>query len=283
MAVYAIGDLQGCLDPLKRLLDRIAFDPAGDQLWFCGDLVNRGPASLETLRFVRNLGDAAVCVLGNHDLHLLAIAWDDHRAPKKRDTLEDVLTAPDSGELLEWLRRRPLLHHDPQREFTMVHAGLPPQWDLETAQAAATELETVLGGNRFVDFLRSMYGNLPDRWHEGLAGADRLRYIVNAFTRMRYIRQDGSLDLDNNGPTHRAPPDLVPWFRFPGRRSEGLRVVFGHWSTLGEMTHDEVFSLDTGCVWGGRLTALRLDDLAHTCVECGPGASTRPPARMNKN
>jgi bis(5'-nucleosyl)-tetraphosphatase (symmetrical) len=283
MAVYAIGDLQGCLDPLKRLLDRIAFDPAGDRLWFCGDLVNRGPASLETLRFVRNLGDAAVCVLGNHDLHLLAIAWDDNRAPKKRDTLEELLAAPDRGALLEWLRRRPLLHHDPELDFTLVHAGLPPQWDLDTARAAATELEAVLGGNRFVDFLRSMYGNLPDRWDEDLAGVDRLRYIVNAFTRMRYVRTDGSLDFENNGPPHRAPPDLVPWFRFPGRQSAGLRMVFGHWSTLGEIAHEGAYSLDTGCVWGGRLTALCLDNLTRTCVECGPGASSQPPARINKN
>jgi bis(5'-nucleosyl)-tetraphosphatase (symmetrical) len=274
MAVYAIGDLQGCLDPLKRLLDRIAFDPARDRLWFCGDLVNRGPASLETLRYVRDLGDLAVCVLGNHDLHLLATAWADSRPRKKRDTLDDILAAPDRIELLEWLRRRPMLHHDPERDFTLVHAGLPPQWDLAAARAAAAELEAVLGGDRFVDFLREMYGNLPDRWHDDLEGTDRLRYIVNAFTRMRYLRMDGSLDFDNHGATHRASPDLVPWFRFPGRRSAGSRLVFGHWSTLGEISHEGAFSLDTGCIWGGRLTALRLDNLSRTRVECGPGLPT---------
>jgi bis(5'-nucleosyl)-tetraphosphatase (symmetrical) len=274
MAVYAIGDLQGCLDPLKRLLDRIAFDPARDRLWFCGDLVNRGPASLETLRYVRELGDLAVCVLGNHDLHLLATAWADSRPRKKRDTLDDILAAPDRMELLEWLRRRPMLHHDPERDFTLVHAGLPPQWDLAAARAAAAELEAVLGGDRFVDFLREMYGNLPDRWHDDLEGTDRLRYIVNAFTRMRYLRMDGSLDCDNHGATHRASPDLLPWFRFPGRRSAGLRLVFGHWSTLGEISHEGAFSLDTGCIWCGRRTALCLDNLSRTRVECGPGLPT---------
>jgi bis(5'-nucleosyl)-tetraphosphatase (symmetrical) len=273
MAVYAIGDLQGCLDPLKRLLDRVAFDPARDRLWFCGDLVNRGPASLETLRYARDLGDLAVCVLGNHDLHLLATAWADRGARKKRDTLDEILAAHDREELLEWLRRRPLLHHDAECSFTMVHAGLPPQWDLEEARAAAGELEAVLRGDRFVDFLRAMYGDLPDRWHDDLEGVDRLRYIVNAFTRMRYVRPDGSLDFDNNGAPHRAPEGLVPWFRFPGRRNTGLRIVFGHWSTLGEITHEGAFSLDTGCVWGGRLSAFRLDNLSRTCVECGPGSS----------
>ena len=276
MAVYAIGDLQGCFDPLKRLLDRIGFDPAQDRLWFCGDIVNRGPASLETLRFVRGLGELAVMVLGNHDLHLLASAWADSRPRKKRDTLDDILEAPDREELLEWLRRRPLLHHDPAVGFTMVHAGLPPQWDLDEARAAAGELEAVLGGDRFIDFLRHMYGNLPDRWSPELEGIDRLRCIVNAFTRLRYLRPDGSMDFDNTGPPERAGAGLIPWFRFPGRRTEGLSMVFGHWSTLGDVVHAGAFSLDTGCVWGGRLTALRLDDAVRTCVQCGPGLPTTP-------
>jgi bis(5'-nucleosyl)-tetraphosphatase (symmetrical) len=274
MAVYAIGDVQGCLDPLRRLLDRIGFDPARDRLWFCGDLVNRGPASLDTLRFVHGLGERAVTVLGNHDLHLLAAAWDDSRPRKKRDTLDDILAAPDRDELLEWLRRRPLLHHDPAIGFTMVHAGLPPQWDLDQARIAAGELEAVLGGDRFVDFLRQMYGNFPDRWVPDLEGIDRLRYIVNAFTRLRYVRADGRLDFERKGPPHQTSPDLVPWFHFPGRRSAGLRLVFGHWSTLGDVTHDGAFGLDTGCVWGGRLTALRLNDAVRSCVECGPGLPT---------
>lgn len=276
MAVYAIGDLQGCLDPLKRLLDRVGFDPAQDRLWFCGDIVNRGPASLETLRFVHGLGELAVTVLGNHDLHLLATAWAESRPRKKRDTLDDILDAPDREELLEWFRRRPVLHHDPAIGFTMVHAGLPPQWDLEDARAAAGELEAELRGDRFVYLLRHMYGDLPDRWSPDLEGLDRLRFIVNAFTRMRYVRLDGSLDFDNSGPPDRAGPELVPWFRFEGRRSAGLSMVFGHWSTLGQVTHGGAFGLDTGCVWGGRLTALRLDDAVRTCVACGPAMPAAP-------
>lgn len=271
MAVYAVGDLQGCLDPLRRLLEKIGFDPGRDRLWFCGDLVNRGPASLATLRFVHALGESAVSVLGNHDLHLLAAAYGGDRPLKRRDTMAEVLTAPDRDELLEWLRRRPMLHHDETLRFTLVHAGLPPQWRLETAQAAAAELEAVLGGDRFVDFLRQMYGNLPDLWTPELAGTDRLRFIVNAFTRMRYCRPDGSLELEEKCAPEHAPPGLIPWFRFPGRRSAGLRLVFGHWSTLGDLSEQGAYGLDTGCVWGGRLSALRLDDATRIAVECGPG------------
>lgn len=276
MAVYAIGDLQGCLDPLRRLLDRINFDPAEDRLWFTGDLVNRGPASLETLRFIRGLGSLATCVLGNHDLHLLATAYAESRPRKKRDTLDPILEAPDRAELLEWLRRRPVLNYDPGTGFTLVHAGLPPQWDFGDACTAAAELEATLSGDRFVDFLRQMYGNKPDRWSPDLEGVDRLRYIVNAFTRLRYLRPDGSLEFDNKGPVNRAGERLIPWFRFPGRRSAGLRLVFGHWSTLGEIAHEGAHSLDMGCVWGGRLAALRLDDLQRSCVECGPGLPINP-------
>jgi bis(5'-nucleosyl)-tetraphosphatase (symmetrical) len=270
MAVYAIGDLQGCLDPLQRLLDRIGFDPASDRLWFTGDIVNRGPASLATLRFVRSLGNHAVMVLGNHDLHLLASAYADSRPRKRRDTLQEVLDAPDREELVDWLRRRPVLHHDPDIGFTLVHAGLPPQWDLADARAAAAELEAVLSGDRCVDFLRHMYGNKPARWDPTLEGIDRLRYIVNALTRLRYLRADGSLEFDSKGPTERSREELIPWFRFPGRRSAGLSMVFGHWSMLGEIAYDGAFSVDTGCVYGGRLTALRLDDAVRTSVECGP-------------
>src|SRR6056297_750157 len=275
MTVYAIGDLQGCLDPLQRLLERIAFDPASDRLWFCGDLVNRGPASLATLRFVHALGDTAVSVLGNHDLHLLATAWANNRPQKSRDTLHEILEAPDRLELLEWLRRRPLLHHDAAIGFTMVHAGIPPQWDLDEACSAARELEAALGGDSFIGVLRQMYGERPDRWSPDLEGIDRLRFIVNAFTRMRYVRADGSLEFDHKGPERPGDESLMPWFRFPGRRSAGQRIVFGHWSTLGEMTHEGVFSLDTGCVWGGRLTALRLDDRTRHSVECGQGLAPR--------
>jgi bis(5'-nucleosyl)-tetraphosphatase (symmetrical) len=273
MAVYAIGDLQGCLDPLKRLLDKIGYDDARDRLWFCGDLVNRGPASLGTLRFVHELGDSAVTVLGNHDLHLLAAAWSEARPLRSRDTLAEVLDAPDRDELLEWLRRRPLLHHDPGLGFTLVHAGLPPQWDLAEARAAAAEVEAVLGGDHFVEFLYRMYGDLPDKWSPELAGVERLRFIVNAFTRLRYCRPDGSLALEEKGPPQRANPELIPWFSFPARRWAGHKLVFGHWSTLGDVVHEGAWNLDSGCVWGGRLTALRLDDATRIHVECGPALS----------
>jgi bis(5'-nucleosyl)-tetraphosphatase (symmetrical) len=271
MAVYAIGDLQGCLDPLRRLLDRIAFDPARDRLWFTGDLVNRGPSSLETLRFVRSLGDHAITVLGNHDLHLLAAAWTGSRQGKRHDTLGDVLAAPDRDELLHWLRHRPLLHHDPTLDFTMVHAGLPPQWDLADAAAAAGELQAVLGGDDFVAFLEKMYGNLPNHWSPELRGIGRLRFIVNALTRLRFLRPDGSIDFASKGPADGARSDLVPWFRYPGRRSAGLRIVFGHWSLLHGGRFDGAFGIDTGCVYGGRLTALNLCDLSSFETDCAPG------------
>ena len=281
MAVYAIGDLQGCLEPLKRLLDRVRFDPAADRLWFTGDLVNRGPESVEALRFVRDLGNLATTVLGNHDLHLLAAAWTGARADKKGDTLAPVLGAADRHELLDWLRRRPLLHHDPALDFTLVHAGVPPQWDLEDARSAAAEVEAVLQSDRLEAFLRDMYGNLPALWSPGLVGVDRLRYIVNALTRMRFVRPDGSLDLVNKGPADRPRFDLVPWYLFPGRRSAKLRLVFGHWSLVGEIASETVFSVDTGCVYGGCLTALRLDDLQRTSVDCGPGLFKKRPGKKS--
>jgi bis(5'-nucleosyl)-tetraphosphatase (symmetrical) len=270
MAVYAVGDLQGCLDPLRRLLDRVGYDPSADRLWFTGDLVNRGPASLASLRFVHSLGASATVVLGNHDLHLLATAFTGNRPRKRRDTLQEILDAPDRGELLEWLRHRPLLHHDAELGFAMVHAGLPPHWDLAEAQAAAAELEAVLRGPGCQDFLRQMYGNSPALWNPALEGVDRLRYIVNAFTRMRFVRADGGLEFVHKGPAESAGPGLLPWFRVPGRRNAGLRVVFGHWSLLGAIECNDAYSLDTGCVYGGRLTALRLDDLARTSVACSP-------------
>lgn len=277
MAVYAIGDLQGCLSPLERLLEKIRFDPAQDRIWFTGDIVNRGPASLETLRFVKRLGEFAMMVLGNHDLHLLATAWADSRPRKKRDTLSEILEAPDRDELLEWLRRRPFLHHDPELNFTLVHAGLPPQWDLADARAAAREIEAVFAGPDFIPFLHEMYGNLPNHWSSALTGFDRIRFIVNAFTRMRFLNPDGSLDLVNKGPPDRPKRELIPWYLFPGRRSIGTRLVFGHWSLLGDHQLEGVYGVDSGCVYGGRLTALRLDDLVRTAVECGPGLHKKRP------
>ncbi|HET7394834.1 MAG TPA: symmetrical bis(5'-nucleosyl)-tetraphosphatase [Gammaproteobacteria bacterium] len=258
MAIFAIGDVQGCYDDLRRLLDRLAFNPAEDRLWLTGDLVNRGPKSLETLRFAKGLGERAVCVLGNHDLHLLALAAG-HARMRPNDTLDAILAAQDRDDLLTWLRTRPLLHHDAALGYTLVHAGLPPQWDLATAQNCARELEAVLRGPEAGEFFAHMYGDQPDRWSTGLAGMDRLRYIVNCFTRLRYVGPEGQLDLKQKGKPGSQPAGLIPWFEAPRRASAKLHILFGHWSTLGEVRDQNVYALDTGCVWGGKLSALRLD------------------------
>jgi bis(5'-nucleosyl)-tetraphosphatase (symmetrical) len=250
MAVYAIGDIQGCYDELQDLLALIQFNSRNDRLWFAGDLVNRGPKSLETLRFVRDLGDVAITVLGNHDLHLIAAAYgktldhDDH-------TLDAILAAPDRDELVDWLRCRPLLHHDADLGYTLVHAGLPPQWDLATAQRCAREVETVLCSDRIKDFLAHLYGNKPRRWSRKLQGWDRLRFIVNSLTRMRYC--------DHKGRPGTQPATLLPWFDVPGRASRDMHIIFGHWSTLGIPRKPGIYPIDSGCLWGGQLTALRID------------------------
>lgn len=258
MPVYAAGDLQGCLDPLKRLLDKVRFDPAADRLWLVGDLVNRGPRSLETLRFVRALGDSAITVLGNHDLHLLAIHEGVHRV-RRRDTVQAILDAPDREQLMDWLRHRPLLHHDAGVQWTLLHAGLPPQWDLETAHACAAEVEAVLRGPEHRLLLERMYGDEPDLWSDSLEGWDRLRFITNCFTRLRYCTADGHVDMEYKGAPGGQLPHLMPWFAVPGRGSADLRIVFGHWSTLGLYQADNVLCLDTGCVWGQHMTLARLD------------------------
>jgi len=260
MATYAIGDIQGCLQEFEQLLDQLNFDPSRDRLWLVGDLVNRGPRSLEVLRKVRALGEAAITVLGNHDLHLLALASSPARRVKAKDTLTQVLEAPDRAELLDWLRRRPLLHHDAAVGYTMIHAGLPPQWDLATAQACASEVEAALrDGDQGPAMLAAMYGDRPEQWSPDLRGTDRLRFITNCLTRLRYCRANGRLDLKFKGPPDAAPSGIMPWFRVPGRRSRGLRIVCGHWSALGYYDGDGVLSIDTGCVWGQRLCAVRLD------------------------
>ena len=260
MPTYAIGDIQGCCDEFELLLDRIRFDPASDQLWLVGDLVNRGPRSADVPRKIKALGESAVTVLGNHDLHLLAVALSPNEKIKQKDTLDDVLKAPDRDELLEWLRHRPMLHHDARLGYTMLHAGLPPQWDLATAQACARELEDAL---RDIDVAKElfahMYGDQPNRWSPDLKGYDRLRFTTNCLTRLRFCRADGTLNLKYKGALDQAPPDLFAWFRAPQRRSRDLRIVCGHWSALGYHDGDGVLSIDTGCVWGSQLCAVRLD------------------------
>jgi len=270
MAVFAIGDIQGCHEDLMRLLERIHFDAGEDQLWFAGDLVNRGPDSLGVLRFVKDLGDAAVSVLGNHDLHLLAVAAGT-ASRRKSDTLDELLASPQRDEYLDWLRHRPLLHHDEALGFTLVHAGLPPQWDLRQAAACAQELEAALRGAEHLEFFRQMYGDEPRHWDPGLTGIPRLRFIVNCFTRLRYCTAAGDLDLKSKGPPGSQPEGYLPWFQVPGRASAGLHLLFGHWSSLGDIAAHNVYPLDTGCVWGGRLTALRLDGDGSDswyCVDC---------------
>ena len=259
MATYAIGDIQGCCTELEQLLERIKFDPPRDQLWFVGDLVNRGPRSLDTLRLIRSLGRAAIVVLGNHDLHLLAVAASAEPA-KSRDTLAEILAAPDRDTLLHWLRHRPLLHHDEALGYTMIHAGLPPQWDLAMAQACARELETALRDDKSSKQLFAhMYGDKPNRWSDELRAFDRLRFITNCLTRLRFCHEDGQLELRYKGTIECAPADVLPWFRVPGRRSRSFRIVSGHWSALGFHRGDGVLSIDTGCVWGNQLCAVRLD------------------------
>ena len=271
MAAYAIGDVQGCYPALMKLLTQIGFDPDRDRLWFTGDLVNRGPHSLEVLRFVKSLGERAECVLGNHDLHLLAVAAGAARL-KKRDTLDNILQATDRNELLRWLRRRPLLHHDGGLGYTLIHAGLLPSWNLADARRLAHEAETVLRGDKADEFFHHMYGDLPDHWNENLRGVDRLRVIINAFTRLRYCDLEGNMDLRPKGPPGSQPPDLMPWFQVPGRRSQGFKIIFGHWSALGLWDGDGVIGLDSGCLWGRSLSAVRLDasPLEFFRIDCEP-------------
>ena len=279
MATYAVGDLQGCHAPLLALLERLDFDPAADSLWLTGDLVNRGPGSLEVLRLVQSLGDAAVTVLGNHDLHLLAAAADPERRLKRKDTLAAILEAPDRDALLDWLRHRPLVHRG--QGYTLVHAGLPPQWDTAGALERAAEVEAVLRGDHRERFFAHMYGAEPALWDEGLEGWDRLRYITNALTRMRYCDAAGRLDMAEKGPPDRAPAHLVPWYAVPGRASAGERIIFGHWSTLALAPPPpadlHVYPLDMGCLWGGALVALRLEDAARFQVSCTRAAVPRSP------
>lgn len=261
MPTYAIGDIQGCCDEFERLLDKIDFDPQRDRLWLVGDLVNRGPRSLDVLRLVRKLGDAVTMVLGNHDLHLLATALTPSRRSKPKDTLGEILAAPDRDELLAWLRQQPVLHHDTVLGYTMIHAGLPPEWDFACARACAAELENALrDDDAMSELFAHMYGDQPDKWSDDLRGTARLRFITNCFTRLRFVHGDGRLALKYKGTLAQAPAGLIPWFRAPHRRTRDIRIVCGHWSALGYYEGDGVLSIDTGCVWGATLCAVRLDE-----------------------
>lgn len=259
MATYAVGDVQGCAEELETLLVRLEFSPDRDRVWFVGDLVNRGPRSLDVLRLVVRLGDAAVVVLGNHDLHLLAAARSGAGPRAQDQSLLPILEAPDRESLLDWLQSRPMLHHDATLAVTMLHAGLPPQWDLDTARRCARELELALQGDRSGTLFDQMYGDEPDLWSDDLEGIDRLRFITNALTRLRACDADGRMLLKFKGTLAQLPAGAVPWFRAAGRRTAGVRIVCGHWSALGYRDEAGVLVLDTGCVWGGALTAQRLD------------------------
>jgi bis(5'-nucleosyl)-tetraphosphatase (symmetrical) len=258
VATYAIGDLQGCAEEFDALLRKIAFRPSRDTLWLVGDLVNRGPDSLGVLRRVIALGHSAVTVLGNHDLHLLATVAG-RRELSPADTFHDVLEAPDAEELIDWLRHRPLLHHDAAARRALVHAGIPPAWTMREARAHAREVETLLRGRRWRYALRGMYGNEPAAWSPKLSREERRRFTINALTRMRYCDRRGRLELRYSGPPGTQPKGLLPWFDAPGRRATGVHVVFGHWAALGLLRRADVTALDTGCAWGNRLTAVRLD------------------------
>ena len=275
MSTYVVGDLQGCLQPLECLLQTVDFTPGQDVLWSVGDLVNRGPQSLQTLRFLYKMRQHLVVVLGNHDLHLLATAAG-VRKPSRSDTLDEILAAPDREELLDWLTQQPLLHH--QQGHTLVHAGIPPQWTLRQALGYAREVEAALRGPDRVEFLGNMYGNEPDQWSEDLTGMTRLRVITNYFTRMRYCTSDGTLDLESKGAsptpgmTSQGEEKVAPWFSHAGRKAAGEQILFGHWASLaGHTDTPGAIALDTGCVWDGAMSLYHLESAQWTRCTCHDG------------
>jgi len=260
MATYAIGDIQGCYRELLCLLEQIEFDPEKDKLWLTGDLVNRGPESLSTLTFLYNIRDSVVSVLGNHDLHLLAVAWG-HVYQRGKDTFDDILDAPNCDTLLQWLREMPLVHHDPKLNCTLVHAGIPPMWSVQDALKKSREVEEVLQGKKFEKYLRNMYGDLPNKWSGDLSGKERWRLITNYFTRMRFCDADGRLELNCKLGPGSAPAGFSPWFKHKKRKTKDDSILFGHWASLeGKTGSDNLIALDTGCVWGRELSAYRIED-----------------------
>ncbi|MBP7489779.1 symmetrical bis(5'-nucleosyl)-tetraphosphatase [Azospira sp. APE16] len=265
MATYAVGDIQGCFASLQALLEKCSFSPDFDRLWLVGDLVNRGPRSLETLRFVKGLGDRAVTVLGNHDLSLL-MAAEGFGKRHRSDTIDDILAATDRDELLHWLRHQRLMHV--QGDYAMVHAGLLPAWSVAEARTLAGEVEQALQAENYREFLANMWGSEPGAWDSSLTGWPRLRVIVNAMTRMRFCSPAGEMDFKAKGELSQAPAGYLPWFEVPGRRSAATVLVTGHWSALGLRLEPNLLALDSGCLWGGKLSALRLEDRALFQVDC---------------
>lgn len=265
MATYAVGDIQGCYHELEQMLRLMQFDIKKDKLWLVGDLVNRGADSLAVLRLVKAMGDAAITVLGNHDLHLLAVAAGVAELHHS-DTLDEILAAPDRDELLTWLRQQRMLHV--QDNFVLLHAGLLPGWTVQQAQSVAHEVEQALRGADYIPFLEKMYGNTPDHWDDALTGYNRLRVITNALTRMRICTVHGEMQFKFKGEAGDVPEGYLPWFDVPQRASAEATVVFGHWSALGLLVKPNVIALDTGCLWGGNLTAIRLEDRKLFQVQC---------------
>ena len=264
MSAYAIGDVQGCYSELQNLLNEINFDERRDELWFAGDLVNKGPKSLQTLRFIKALGVNAKITLGNHDLHLLAVAKNIQPLLKK-DTIQEILAADDVEELIDWLKSRPLLITDDNLNFTMVHAGLPPQWSLENAKEFAKECELILQSEKINKLLAKMYGDTPNIWVNSLQDYAKQRFIINCFTRIRFCNSDGMLDFDTKVAPGKQNTSLIPWYSLPNRKTKDNKIIFGHWSTVHignekNFKQYNVYPIDTGCLWGGRLTAMRLED-----------------------
>ncbi|MDX1633576.1 MAG: symmetrical bis(5'-nucleosyl)-tetraphosphatase [Marinobacter sp.] len=266
MTDYAIGDIQGCYQPLRKLLEQVDFSPSRDRLWVAGDLINRGPESLQSLRYIESLEASAVVVLGNHDLHLLAVILGGHKL-RNKDTLDDILAAPDRDRLVEWLRQQKLCVYDPDRNYFMSHAGLPHIWSVDDALGYAKELATIIRGPDAGIYFTNMYGNQPERWDRSLTSMDRWRMITNYFTRMRFIAEDGTLELSAKESAEEAPEGFAPWFSYP--RQDDVRIIFGHWAALEGRTGDSRYiGLDTGCVWGGALTLMNLDTGEKTRCEC---------------
>lgn len=281
MATYAIGDVQGCYDELKALLDRIKFNSDKDQLWFCGDLVNRGPKSLQTLRFIKSLEDNAITILGNHDLHLLAIAFD-HQQPGKKDTFTDLLKADDASLLLDWLRHQRLAYHDQSLNITMLHAGLHPQWTIKQALGYAKEVEDILQSKNHIHFFKHMYGNKPHSWDASLSGWSRYRFITNIFTRLRYCDAQGAPSFSEKGAPGTQADGLIPWYEVADRASRHDDVIFGHWSTLphaGVSSINNAYAIDSGCLWGGTLTAIKIDEKPYRYIQLDCPGAQKPPQK----